>query len=98
MPAAISLLVAAAAAAAQSPAGIYEIRQMEVGGGLELKADGHFRYALDYGAVSEQGEGEAPGESRRDAVGGAERRDGEGGGGVHDGLLRSWLAASAGRS
>ena len=31
---------------------------MEVAGALELKSDGHFRYALSYGAVDEQGEGE----------------------------------------
>jgi hypothetical protein len=30
---------------------------MEMGGGLELMPDGHFRYGLDYGAASEQGEG-----------------------------------------
>lgn len=58
MYAAISLLLMAATAGAQSPAGYYEIHQMEVGGGLELKADGHFRYALEYGAVSEEGEGD----------------------------------------
>ena len=38
-------------------AGLYEINQMEMAGGLELKADGRFRYALDYGAVSEEAEG-----------------------------------------
>jgi hypothetical protein len=31
---------------------------MEVAGGLELKGNGHFRYALSYGAVDEQGEGD----------------------------------------
>ena len=31
---------------------------MEVGAALELQANGHFRYQLDYGAVSEQGEGD----------------------------------------
>jgi hypothetical protein len=30
---------------------------MEMGGGLELRADGRFRYALEYGAVSEIAEG-----------------------------------------
>lgn len=39
-------------------AGLYEIRQMEMAGGLELKPDGHFRYALEYGAASERGEGD----------------------------------------
>jgi hypothetical protein len=52
------VLLAAAAHASTSPAGLYEIRQMEMGGGLELKADGHFRYALTYGAVDEEGEGD----------------------------------------
>ena len=51
------LLAAAPAAGAGSVAGLYEIRQMEMGGGLELTTDGRFRYALDYGAASEQGEG-----------------------------------------
>jgi hypothetical protein len=38
-------------------AGLYEAQQMEVGAALELKADGAFRYQLDYGAVSEHAEG-----------------------------------------
>ena len=52
------LLLAVPAHAAASPAGVYEIRQMEVAGGLELKGDGHFRYALSYGAVDEECEGD----------------------------------------
>jgi hypothetical protein len=51
------LLLAAPASAAPSFAGYYEVRQMEVAGGLDLKPDGRFRYALSYGAVDEQGEG-----------------------------------------
>ena len=54
------LLAASATAPAETPAklaGLYEIHQMEMGGGLELQPDGHFRYALEYGAVSEEGEG-----------------------------------------
>jgi hypothetical protein len=51
------LMVAAPAAVADSPAGLYEIHQMEMAGGLELKANGRFRYALSYGAVDEEGEG-----------------------------------------
>ena len=31
---------------------------MEMGGGLELRADGHFRYALTYGAMDEEAEGD----------------------------------------
>ena len=31
---------------------------MEVGAALDLRADGRFRYQLDYGAVSEQAEGQ----------------------------------------
>jgi len=38
-------------------AGLYQAQQMEIGAALELKADGHFRYQLDYGAVSEHAEG-----------------------------------------
>ena len=38
-------------------AGLYEIDQMEMAGGLELSPDGRFRYGLDYGAVSEGSEG-----------------------------------------
>ena len=34
-------------------AGMYEIDQMEMAGGLLLQADGRFGYSLDYGAVSE---------------------------------------------
>jgi hypothetical protein len=55
------VLLAASAAAPAEPAstaaGLYEIRQMEMAGGLELRPDGRFRYALEYGAASEQGEG-----------------------------------------
>src|SRR4051794_40022008 len=51
------LLVATPAPAKLLPAGRYEIHQMEMGGGLELKPNGHFRYALSYGAVDEEGEG-----------------------------------------
>ena len=55
-----ALLLAPACATAEAPrqaAGLYEINQMEVAGGLELRPDGRFRYGLDYGAVSEQSEG-----------------------------------------
>ena len=50
-------LLLAAPLAAQELAGLYEINQMEMGGGLELRPDGRFRYALEYGAVSEGAEG-----------------------------------------
>ena len=46
-----------AAAAPASRVGLYRIQQMEMAGGLELRADGSFRYALEYGAVSETAEG-----------------------------------------
>jgi hypothetical protein len=49
--------VALMAAAPPSVAGLYESHQMEIGAALELKADGHCRYQLDYGAVSEAAEG-----------------------------------------
>lgn len=38
-------------------AGFYHSNQMEIGAGLLLSPDGHFRYQLDYGAVSEAAEG-----------------------------------------
>ena len=53
----LAVLVAAAPSAA-SVAGLYQAQQMEVGAALELKKDGHFRYQLDYGAVSEHAAGE----------------------------------------
>ncbi|HYX45942.1 MAG TPA: hypothetical protein VE820_03865 [Sphingomicrobium sp.] len=53
----VSLLLAVAAS--QSPlAGLYQSQQMEVGAALELQKNGHFRYQLDYGAVSEEAEGD----------------------------------------
>jgi hypothetical protein len=55
------LLAVSAAAPAETPAelaGLYEIRQMEMAGGLELQPNGRFRYALEYGALSERGEGD----------------------------------------
>ena len=52
------LLLAAPAPANDSPAGLYELPQMEMGGGLELKPNGHFRYGLTYGAVDEEAEGD----------------------------------------
>ena len=39
-------------------AGVYLTNQMEMAGALDLQPDGRFRYRLDYGAVSEEGEGE----------------------------------------
>lgn len=52
------LLVAGASPAARlSLAGEYEIRQMEMAGGLELRKDGHFRYAFSYGALDEEAAG-----------------------------------------
>ena len=47
-----------ALAPAPSVAGLYETHQMEVAAGLELKPNGHFRYALSYGAVDEEAEGD----------------------------------------
>jgi hypothetical protein len=37
---------------------VYGTHQMEVAAGLELKPNGHFRYALSYGAVDEEAEGD----------------------------------------
>jgi hypothetical protein len=56
------MLVAAAlliAVAAPPPAaGLYQAQQIEVGAALEFKKDGHFRYQLDYGAASDEAEGD----------------------------------------
>ena len=52
-----AVLLLAAAPPTDSPAGLYETHQMEVAAGLELRADGHFRYALTYGAMDEEAEG-----------------------------------------
>jgi hypothetical protein len=46
------------AAAPAAVVGLYQAHQMEVGAALELQKNGHFRYQLDYGAVSEQAEGD----------------------------------------
>jgi hypothetical protein len=54
----IVLLAAAPAPASDSVAGVYQSQQMEIGAALELRKDGHFRYQLDYGAVSEGAEGD----------------------------------------
>jgi hypothetical protein len=51
------LLAAAPAPTAAAVAGLYQSQQMEIGAALELRKDGHFRYQLDYGAVSEGAEG-----------------------------------------
>lgn len=37
--------------------GTYDGRQMEIAAGLELRADGRFRYGLSYGALDEEAEG-----------------------------------------
>lgn len=60
---AVPLMVLAAAAnvagpaTMQSLAGQYRLSQMEMGGALELSANGTFRYMLDYGNVTEAAEG-----------------------------------------
>lgn len=53
----LALVPLLALAAATGPAGFYQAHQMEVGAALELSTNGRFRYQLDYGAVSESGEG-----------------------------------------
>lgn len=47
-----------AAAARPSLVGTYATHQMEVAAALELKANHRFRYALTYGAVDEEAEGD----------------------------------------
>jgi len=54
------LIAAPGCATAETPAGfagLYEINQMEMAGGLRLDPNGLFTYVLDYGAVSEESEG-----------------------------------------
>jgi len=54
------LLLLAGAAAGDHPAalvGDYNGSQMEMAAGLELSADGRFRYGLSYGAIDEQAAG-----------------------------------------
>jgi hypothetical protein len=46
------------AVAPQTVVGFYQSQQMEIGAALELQKSGHFRYQLDYGAVSEGAEGD----------------------------------------
>ena len=52
------LLSAVPTSPANAFAGFYRSNQMEIGAALELQPGGHFRYALDYGAVSEGAEGD----------------------------------------
>lgn len=58
MPFALLLLAAAAPPAAEKLAGQYALSGVrEAAGGLELGADGRFRYGFTYGALDEQAEG-----------------------------------------
>jgi hypothetical protein len=52
------LLLTSTASPSPSPAGMYQSQQMEIGAALELQKNGHFRYQLDYGAVSEGADGD----------------------------------------
>ena len=61
---AVTLAFAAPVARAASLVGTYDGGQMEIAAGLELKADGRFRYALSYGALDE----EAAADGRRAAT------------------------------
>ena len=45
-----------AVASARDMAGLYDMNQMERAGGLALSPNGHFRYAVDYGAGAEESE------------------------------------------
>lgn len=54
---ALAVLALAADPHPKAIAGEYRIARMEAGGGLLLQPDGKFYYGLDYGAVSEVGEG-----------------------------------------
>jgi len=60
MPGIMTLMLAAAVVhhpAGAPVAGRYQVHQMEMGGALELRKDGHFRYAFTYGAIDEEGRG-----------------------------------------
>jgi len=59
-----ALLLLAAAAPTDTPAGLYRTQQMEVSSALELQPNGHFRYILTYGAMDEQAEGDWTFDSR----------------------------------
>jgi hypothetical protein len=50
-------LIASPAVAKTSVVGVYQIRQIEMAGGLELKPNGRFRYAFSYGALDEESSG-----------------------------------------
>lgn len=52
------MLSAAPTLVTQPFVGFYRSNQMEIGAALELQPNGHFLYALDYGAVSEGAEGD----------------------------------------
>lgn len=51
------LVLAAPAPPASKLVGLYQSQTMEVGGGIELRKDGHFRFELEYGALDEAAEG-----------------------------------------
>lgn len=53
----LAILLAIAPSPAPALVGEWRTSQMEMAGGLELRADGRFRYALSYGAADETGEG-----------------------------------------
>ena len=55
---AVIAFAAALAPTVGSVAGRYHSHQIEVGAALELNKNGHFRYQLDYGAISETAEGD----------------------------------------
>src|SRR4051794_35389047 len=52
-----SIIVGPAAAQPASLVGTYDGGEMERAGGLELRADGRFNYALSYGALDEEAAG-----------------------------------------
>lgn len=52
------LLALSPAPSRASLAGTYQIQQMEMAGGLQLGRNGHFRYALSYGALDEEAAGD----------------------------------------
>ena len=54
----LAAMVLASAAPMAAPEGLYLANRMEMAAALELQSAGRFRYAFDYGAVSEGAEGQ----------------------------------------
>lgn len=65
MAGAASLALASPLRASPDLVGLYDGRGTEIAAGLELRADGRFRYGLSYGALDEEAEGRWTAENDR---------------------------------